>query len=148
MPDSPWARPYLLADRAACLALFDANCPAFFAPNERPDYVRFLEDDPAGYEVWLDADQVIGAHGVNPQPPDALVLRWILVSPHAQGRGLGSAILARARATLVASGTARLLISASHRSAPFFVRFGARELSRIQDGWGPGMHRVEMELTP
>ena len=28
-------RPYEAADRERCLALFDANCPAYFAANER-----------------------------------------------------------------------------------------------------------------
>jgi hypothetical protein len=41
-----------------------------------------------------------------------------------------------------------LRISASHKSAPFFAKFGARERDRIPNGWGPGMHRVEMELAP
>jgi hypothetical protein len=42
----------------------------------------------------------------------------------------------------------RVRISASQVSAPFFARCGARELSRVRDGWGPGMHRVEMEIDP
>jgi hypothetical protein len=37
-------------------------------------------------------------------------------------------------------------VAASQHSAPFFARFGARELARTDDGWGPGMHRVDMEL--
>ena len=28
---------------AACLALFDANCPEYFSPGERSDYESFLE---------------------------------------------------------------------------------------------------------
>ncbi len=41
----PTFRPYQTADREACLGLFDANCPEFFAPNERADYVAFLETE-------------------------------------------------------------------------------------------------------
>ena len=37
-------------------------------------------------------------------------------------------------------------IAASHKSAPFFARFGARIVETTPDGWGPGMHRVDMEL--
>ena len=35
-PKAPF-RPYSSADREACLANFDANCPAFFAPDERAE---------------------------------------------------------------------------------------------------------------
>ncbi|WP_242112849.1 hypothetical protein [Luteimonas aquatica] len=45
------------------------------------------------------------------------------------------------------SGRPTLHISASHKSAPFFARFGALETARVPDGWGPGMHRVEMRLA-
>jgi hypothetical protein len=38
-------------------------------------------------------------------------------------------------------------IAASHRSAPFFARFGAETVRETPDGWGPGMHRIDMELT-
>jgi hypothetical protein len=45
-----------------------------------------------------------------------------------------------------ASGSRIVRISASHKSAPFFERFGAEPTSVTEDGWGPGMHRVQMEL--
>ena len=38
-------RGYRPPDESACLALFDENCPAFFAPNERDDYLVFLRED-------------------------------------------------------------------------------------------------------
>ena len=34
-----------------CLDIFDANCPEFFAPNERQEYENFLNCDSKGYEV-------------------------------------------------------------------------------------------------
>jgi hypothetical protein len=37
-------------------------------------------------------------------------------------------------------------IAASHLSAPFFTRFGAKEVRCTKDGWGAGMHRVDMLL--
>ncbi len=45
------------------------------------------------------------------------------------------------------SGRSPIHISASPKSAPFFAKFGAVEVSTIQDGWGPAMHRVEMQLV-
>ncbi len=138
-------RPYRGADRGTCLALFDENCPDFFAPNERGDYERFL-DAVGEYQLCVLHDRVVGAYGLCPDA-DRLALRWMMLSPRHQRRGLGSAIMARVLAEVRRAG-GTLRISASHKSAPFFARFGGLERSRIPDGWGPGMHRVEMEVPP
>ena len=39
-------RAYESSDLSICLDLFDANTPAFFAPNERTDYHTFLAENP------------------------------------------------------------------------------------------------------
>lgn len=145
---SPAIRPYQSGDHDACLALFDANCPAFFAPNERADYLRFLDGKTAHYRVCLIGDRVVGAFGVLPDEPQGLALRWILLSPDLQGQGLGRMIMAQVAELIRAHGATSLYIGASHRSAPFFAKFGARETARTPDGWGPGMHRVDMTLLP
>jgi GNAT superfamily N-acetyltransferase len=143
----PRFRPYSPADRGACLGLFDDNCPAFFAPNERDDYVKFLATEAGRYEVCLLGHQVVGAYGLGSQDAAQLALRWILISTRHQGQGLGSAIMARVLAVVRAEGANSLYIGASHKSAPFFARFGARETATTLNGWGPDMHRVDMELA-
>jgi GNAT superfamily N-acetyltransferase len=142
---APVFRAYEIGDRSACLELFDENCPAFFAPNERNDYARFLGKNPENYVVCLQADRIVGGYGVDPVDTASSALHWILLSPSAHGHGLGSLIMSRVIGELSRLGHSTLHISASHKSAPFFARFGAVELSTIRDGWGPGMHRVEMQ---
>jgi GNAT superfamily N-acetyltransferase len=139
-------RAYRPADRDACLALFDANCPAFFAENERADYAGFLASAPGQYEVCLIDGRVAGAYGLGPHESGELALRWILLSPETQGRGVGSAIMHRVIEEMRGRGVHRLHIAASQKSAPFFARFGARELATTLDGWGSGMVRVDMRL--
>lgn len=148
MTVTPEVRPFRTADRASCIELFDANCPDYFAPNERDEYLRFLERAEDSYEVCLLDGRIVGAFGLQGDGRQGLGLRWILVSPAAQGLGLGSAIMARVLATVRRHGPEALHIAASHKSAPFFARFGAREIGTTLDGWGPGMHRVDMRLDP
>lgn len=143
----PRFRAFTATDTAACLALFDANCPEYFAPNERADYRAFLDAMPDGYEVCELDGATAGAYGVHAIDDDNAALHWILLAPAAQGHGLGAAIMSRAVRTLEQRGHRTLHISASHKSAPFFARFGAIESARISDGWGPGMHRVEMRIV-
>lgn len=139
-------RPFESSDRPACLALFDANCPAFFAPNERADYLAFLAEHAALYEVCLHETRVVGAFGVKiADDKQRGRLSWIMIDPAYHGAGLGSQMMARARNTARRHHLAAIDIAASQHSAAFFARFGAREVRTTKDGWGPGMHRVDME---
>ena len=144
MSNTVTIRPFTAADRAACLALFDENCPEFFAPNERTDYAAFLSVEPSGYSVCLHEQRIAGAFGVTLIAPDGASLNWILLARAAQGLGLGTMIMQHVLETV--RGRSRLRISASQHSAPFFAKFGAVESSRQLDGWGLGMHRVEMQI--
>ena len=141
-------RGYQPADRDACVALFDANCPAFFAANERAGFVNFLSTAAGNYELCLIDQQVAGAYGLGPHSSGGLALRWIVLSPQVHGHGVGTRIMHRVLETVRARGVPQLHIAASHRSAPFFAKFGAQELATIPDGWGPAMHRVDMLLVP
>ena len=140
-------QPFTAAHRAACLALFDANCPDYFAPNERDDYHAFLDRAPAGYSVVLSNDDIVGACGlINSGPPDRRRVNWILVSPRAQGLGVGAAMMAHMLAQARDARVHVIDIAASHKSAAFFARFGAVAVRHIDDGWGPKMHRIDMEI--
>ena len=133
--------------RDACLALFDQNCPEYFAPNERAEYAQFLDAAPPGYLVAVDDDELVGAFGlIDAGCAGRLRVNWILLAPSAQGRGLGAAIIRAAIERTLAANVAVIEIAASHRSASFFAKFGAQAIRRQDDGWGPGMHRVDMEL--
>jgi GNAT superfamily N-acetyltransferase len=147
MNTEPLFRPWQSAHRSACLAIFDENCPEYFAVNERGDYSTFLDSRPEHYVVCMVGDRIVGAYGLYPVDRGGTALHWILISPSAQGLGLGSIMMSRVVDDVRGRSRFPLHISASHKSAPFFARFGAVEISTVTDGWGPGMHRVEMCLT-
>jgi len=139
--------PYRNADHDACMSVFDANCPEFFAPNERQDYLAFLEGNPEGYEVCRVRGSVCGAFGLSDDGEDVKTLNWILIDPQTQGIGVGSRIMDRVIGLGRISQTRIVKIAASHKSAAFFARFGAIVISSTKDGWGTGMDRVDMELA-
>ena len=139
-------RPYSSTDKSVCLGLFDANCPEFFAPNERVDYAEFLDANPFDYELCLTEDKVAGAFGLSEHGLQQKSLNWILLNPRSQGLGIGPVIMSRISAVALDSGASLINIAASHKSSPFFAKFGAIEIATIDNGWGSGMHRVDMEL--
>lgn len=126
--------------------VFDANCPTYFAPIERIDYMRFLDAVPDSYEVCEVAGRVVAAFGLVDDDRKGVRLNWIMLDPESQGLGLGSAIMKRVISRGRASQSSLIKIAASHKSAPFFARFGAVAKVHTEDGWGPGMDRIDMEL--
>lgn len=141
----PSFRHYASADQQTCLRLFDANCPEFFAPDERQDYLDFLRSVPTGYEVCEVGESVVAAFGLI-RNSDGTDLNWIMLDPASQGLGIGSAIMQRVLGVANEAGISTIRIAASQKSAPFFARFGAVSTLRTEDGWGPGMDRIDMVL--
>jgi len=139
-------RPYSRDDKESCLGLFDANCPEFFAPNERADYQRFLEMGSSGYELCLINDEVAGAFGLMGDADTRRRLNWIMLNPKFQGLGAGRAIMKRVVSLASFDRVQFVDIAASQKSAAFFARFGAVTLKVVDNGWGTGMHRIDMEL--
>jgi predicted GNAT family N-acyltransferase len=139
-------RPYCSSDHRACTSIFDANCPEFFASNEREEYQDFLERASDGYEVCEVDGQVIGAFGLFGDGRKAKILNWILLDAQTHGMGVGSRIMERVIHLAGTSEAKMVRIAASQKSEPFFVKFGARTTSTTTDGWGPGMHRVDMVI--
>lgn len=137
--------PFSLDDLDACMALFDANCPDYFAANERADYFAFLEGSPKGYQVGRLDSRVVAAFGLSDVAlADSLRLSWIMVSPNVKGVGVGDAMMQRVQKVARSNRVSTIEIAASHLSAPFFAKYGALQTQYTVDGWGAGMHRVDM----
>ncbi|WEJ98749.1 MAG: GNAT family N-acetyltransferase [Candidatus Sphingomonas phytovorans] len=140
-------RHYVASDRDRMLAIFDANTPQFFAVNERADFVRYLDGNAGLYAVCEREGSIVAGFAVARGTAGRAHLNWILVDPAAQGGGIGNAMMGAARTRAADQGATILDIAASQHSAPFFLRHGAHALGRIENGWGPGMHRIDMELS-
>jgi GNAT superfamily N-acetyltransferase len=139
-------RHYLLQDKPNCLAIFDANTPEFFAVNERLDYSQFLDTNPRDYEVCSSGADLIGAFGLLGREAQYRHLNWILLSPKFQGSGVGSMIMKRVVHIAHENNLDHIKIAASHLSAPFFAKYQAVSVFEVNNGWGFGMHRIDMEL--
>lgn len=133
-------------DKEACLSLFDENCPEYFAPNEREDYEGFLSAGPKEYQVCSCGDEIVGVFGLFKTCDVEAKLNWILLSPKRQGGGLGSLIMERVKSQANLASFQRITIATSHKAYKFFLKKGASIISETQNGWGPGMHRIDMEL--
>ncbi|MEM8485510.1 MAG: GNAT family N-acetyltransferase [Bacteroidota bacterium] len=139
-------RSYTSSDRSSCIQLLEANTPAYFAPNERADYVAYLDKGPTGYMVCERDEKIIAAFGFAVNGTHGRV-QWIMTSPAAQGSGMGGAMMRLVLQKAEAAGVQVIDIAASQKSAPFFAHYGAVEIKFTAAGWGPGLDRIDMELT-
>ena len=108
--------------------------------------MSYLDAGPEGYEVCELGGRIVAAFGLAPVDGRGCSLNWIMLHPDSQGAGIGTAIMERVIALGRESGSTLIEIAASHKSAPFFARFGAIAKEHTADGWGPGMDRVDMVL--
>lgn len=130
-----------------CLELFDENCPKYFAENEKDDYTSFLKGCPLDYFVGVNRGCVISAFGIISTVTTLRTrISWIMVSTQFKGSGVGIKMMDYSKSASLEKGALAIDIAASHLSAPFFAKFGAKELNRTQNGWGTGMDKVNMEI--
>lgn len=138
-------RPYLPADRTACLGLFDSNSPGFFDGTERRGYESFLDRIDCPYFV-MEHDGAMAACGgytVAAREPLA-TLRWGMVRSDLHRLGLGRLLLLYRLREIGKPGNIQLVrADASPRVAPFFEKEGFKILSVVKDGYRSGLDRVE-----
>ena len=146
-------KPYSQGNMAACLELFDLNCPRFFAREERSDYSYFLQqlpDSRSTHNVYLlgwREQRLIACFGVARVSSETCALTWIMVHPEYQRQRCGEEMMAQLFTLAAAACYRKVAVSTSQHADQFFARFGAVTLRSQNDGWGPGMHRVDMEIS-
>ena len=85
-------RPWVPADRAAGLALFDSNVPDFFAAEERRDFIEILDGLPGPYFVLeTTAGEVVGCGGFaeKDSEPATVALCWGMIRVTCTAPGWG-----------------------------------------------------------
>ena len=129
-----------------CIGLFDLNCPEFFAPIEKNDYNQFLNQTKEGYITIHDDSILIGAYGVHKTSVRSASQSWTLIHPDYQSSGIGRLIMQRIFAYMKKNDIDDLSLSTSQHTEAFFMKFGARRIDFIENGWGEGLHRIEMKI--
>ena len=129
-----------------CIELFDLNCPEFFAPIEKNDYIEFLNQTKEGYVTIHHDSILIGAYGVHKTSSESASQSWTLIHPKYQNKGIGRLIMERVFLYLESNQLDNLFLSTSQQTEAFFLKFGAIRIDYIENGWDEGLHRIEMKI--
>ena len=142
-------RPYMPADKPACVRLFASNIPKYFAPHEQAEFEAFLDEPECIYFVVEDdSGTVIGCGGYYlDERRRAGGLCWGLVGNQYHHQGVGRFLLLQRLSRLCAEGTVdSVFIDTSQHTAPFFEKAGFVTYRVLPDQYAPGLHSYEMIL--
>lgn len=154
-------RSYLKSDRQACLAIFDANCPTYFSPNEREQFVSWLDGQDSGtftypnsmadffYVVLLDFN-VIGCGGfyITKDAPVARI-SWGMIHPDFQHQGYGTKLLMfRMKQIEYLFPNHHMELDTSQHSFPFYEKLEFETKRITHHAYQPGLHRYDMVRYP
>jgi hypothetical protein len=139
-------REYTTSDRDLCLAVFASNTPTYFEEHEQEQFAGFLDQLPCPFFVVEDENaRVIGCGGYAPLKGK---LCWGMVDRSLHRRGAGRFLLTeRLRRWYEMHGPTVVGVSTSQHAAGFFKHSGFVTRHIVVDGYAPGLHRYEMELT-
>ncbi|WP_462380571.1 GNAT family N-acetyltransferase [Pseudomonas sp. Marseille-QA0892] len=142
---------YNPSTRTACLGLFDANTPRFFAASERPDFERFLDHHASArhFEIGVLDGEVVSCGGFRVDAATGTAaLAWGMVAPEFHGRGIGRVMThSRLGAASRHPGVIRIILDTSQHTQGFYARLGFKPVSLTRDGYGPGLDRWDMVLA-
>jgi GNAT superfamily N-acetyltransferase len=132
-------RPYVAADREACLAVFDSNMPEFFGARERGGVEKFLEASECAYFVMEMEDGIAGCGGYSVENAAARLV-WGMVRRELHRKGLGRFLLLyRLHEIGQVGGVERVNLEAPSHAAAFFLSQGFKITGGVED-------RVEMTM--
>ncbi len=132
-------RPYRAEDRPSCLALFDPHVPASFAPKERADFERFLDDPPPTYYVADHEGAVLGCGGHAGER-----ICWLIIAREHQGRGVGRFLMMYLLREIGRLNLPVSTLGTTPNVVGFYEKLGYRVTDRVPDGYAPGYDRMEM----
>ena len=135
---------YIASKYEECLELFELNCPAYFAEEERKGYRKFLEHNNDLYLLGYENGSLICCFGITEHNKDLCSLSWIMVHPKYHKSGFGNEMMSYFISYAEENNKKTAIISTSQHANKFFEKYGAREISFIENGWGRGMHKIEM----
>ena len=129
-----------------CLELFELNCPAYFAEEERKDYRKFLQYNKDIYLLGYENHSLACCFGITEHNIDLCSLNWIMVHPNSHKDGFGNEMMSYFINYVKEKNKKTALISTSQHTNKFFEKYGAKEIEFIKNGWGRGMHKIYMQI--
>lgn len=143
-------RNYLPSDKENVMAVFDSNCPAYFAPEERVLLENYLDHELEIYAVIESDDRIIGNGGVNTEITEEGrngIISWGMIHPDFHGMKIGSKLLEwRIEQLKQLPDLQKIIVRTSQLVAPFYAKHGFELKLQKKDFWAKGFDLYQMEI--
>ncbi len=133
-------------DLDQCLAIFEGNCPEFFAIPEQKQFAQYLGKEKLPYFVLIDPDEKIVACGGFVVESNIAELAWGMVERNRHGQGLGTLLFNFRLVEIRKAKAVALKMDTNQHSLGFYLRLGFKIQSKIPNGYAEGLDRFDLLL--
>ena len=141
--------PYTPADFDNCIALFKGNEGKYFDQSEFEQYQEFLRTEALTglYYVMKDEGLTVGAGGM--MVYDGVYwMDWGMIARDRHGQGIGTQLLQfRLDEIHKLEKNPKIKLCTSQHTVGFYERFGFERVKFTEHGYGPDLHKIEMDLV-
>jgi len=140
-------REYTPGDKPAVLDLLRLNTPAYFAPEEEADLIRYLDKEIDIYYVLECENAVVGCGGINfADNRTTGKISWDIFHPAYQGKSLGTLLLKhRIKKLKTIESIQLILVRTSQLAYRFYEKNGFELLEVVKDHWAKGFDLYRMK---
>lgn len=139
-------RKYNHNDLGKVLEIFRLNTPEYFHPSEETDLRQYLEQEIEDYFVVEAYNQIIASGGINYFPKQKIArISWDVITPHAQGKGVGSELMAHRLNFLLDNPDVEVIVvRTTQKVYLFYEKMGFKLEKMEKDFWAEGFDLYEM----
>ncbi|WP_346319680.1 GNAT family N-acetyltransferase [Chitinophaga sp. YIM B06452] len=143
---------YTSAHRQACLEIFESNQPRYFAEEEKPGFMEWLDDhtDENPYFVMKDKDETVACGGIFlDSEHNEAGLAWGMVHGryHKQGYGKQFTLYRLALLSETWPGAVHKIETSQHTEG-FYAKMGFQTIKIEKNGFADGIDKYIMHLLP
>ncbi len=143
-PENLLVRAFDPQDLDPCLAIFDSNCPQFFAADEREKFVHYLIHECLPYYVVIDGISRMVACGGFLVENKVAELTWGMADRSFHGRGIGLLLFKFRLEQIRKARAIALKMDTSQHSLGFYLKLGFQIENKAADGYEPGLDRYDL----
>lgn len=144
-------RAYTKADESELLKVFDSNIPDFFAPEEKSEFLAFLDEGiktQEVYEVLEIEGALVAAGGYRKEKEGDARICWLMVDKHLHQKGWGRILLEKQMEQIKNSGKyQQISLMTSQHTDKFYEKLGFYRTRFEANYWAEGMDLIMMEMN-
>lgn len=141
-------REYNTHDIISLENLIDFNTPRYFDPEEKNDFLNYLQNEREDYFVVELDDLIVGCGGINYEENKSIgIISWDIIHPDFQGKGIGRELLNYRLELLKTNNTTKkIIVRTSQLTDKFYEKNGFVLTRVIKDYWANGFDLYFMEM--